>query len=59
MTARDRFRDEVRLVPRVELVAEIFDVPFDRSRGDPELLRTLFRRKTPSDALEHFPFPLR
>jgi len=41
MAAGQSLGDEMRLVARVELVAEIFDVPLDRSRSNPELLSAL------------------
>ena len=37
----ERFCDKVGLVASVKLVAEIFDVPFDGTRRDAELLGAL------------------
>jgi len=48
-----RLGDQVRLVARVELVAEVLDVPLDRARCNPQLLRALLRRATAGNALEH------
>lgn len=59
MSARQRFGDEVRLVPSVQLVAQVFDVSFDGARSYAELLGALLRRKTISDALENLAFSLR
>ena len=33
---------QVRLIPSVQLVAEVFDVPLNRARSNSELLGTLF-----------------
>lgn len=52
MAAGERLRDEVRLVARVELVAEVFDVSLYGPWSDAELLRALLRRKTARDALK-------
>lgn len=51
-------RDQVRLVSRVELVAEVFDVALNRSRRDAELLRALLGRHALCDALKHLSLPL-
>jgi hypothetical protein len=42
VAGRQRFRDEVRLVSRVQLVAKIFDVALHGPWRDTELLRTFF-----------------
>jgi hypothetical protein len=59
VAAGERLGDEMRLVLGVELVAEILDVTFDRSRGDPQLQRALFGGQAAGDALEHLALPLR
>jgi hypothetical protein len=59
VAARKGLRHEVRLVTRVELVAEVFDVALDGAWSDPELLRALLRRKSASDALQDLAFSLR
>ena len=51
--------DEVRLVPGVQLVAEVFDVTLHRARGDAELLRALLGRESASNALKHLALALR
>jgi hypothetical protein len=43
VTGREGLGDQMRLVARVELVAEVLDVALDRSRRDSELQRTLLR----------------
>jgi len=48
----ERLGDQVRLVARVQLVAEILDVPLDRARGDAELLRALLGRQPAGNALQ-------
>jgi hypothetical protein len=58
VAAGERLGDEVRLVPRMQLVAKVFDVPLDRPRGDPKLLRALLGRQALSDALQHLTLPL-
>lgn len=58
VAARERLGDEVRLVARVELIAQVLDVTLDGARGDPELLGALLRGEPASDALEDFPFAL-
>jgi len=52
MAGGERLGDQVRLVARVELVAEIFNMAFDRPRGDPELLRALLGREAGRNALQ-------
>jgi hypothetical protein len=47
--------DQVRLVARMKFVAEIFDVPLDRSRRNAQLQGALLRGKPASDALKHLP----
>ena len=59
MAAGERLGNQVRLVLGVELVAEVLDVPFDRPRSDPELLRALLGREAAGDALQHLALPLR
>jgi hypothetical protein len=59
VTAGKSFGDEMRLVARVELVAQILHVPFDGARGDSELLRALLGREAARDALKHFAFAFR
>jgi hypothetical protein len=44
--------NKVRLVARMQLVAEIFDVPFDGARRDSELLGALLGRQAKSNALK-------
>lgn len=46
------FGDKVRLVARVELVAEIFDVPLDGARRYAQLLRALLGGQPECDALQ-------
>jgi hypothetical protein len=58
MTARKGLCDQVRLVPRMKLVAEIFDVALDRPWGDPELLGALLGGEPACDALKHFTLTL-
>ena len=53
-----RLGDQVRLIARVELVAEIFDVTLNRARRDSELLRALFRGEAAGDALKHLALTL-
>jgi hypothetical protein len=48
----ERLGDQVRLVARVQLVAEILDVPLDRARGDAELLRALLGGQSAGNALQ-------
>ena len=55
MSGGERLGDQVRLVARVELVAEIFDVALDRPRRDSELQSTLFRGQPSRDALQNLP----
>jgi len=43
VAAGQRLGDEVRLVARIELVAEVLDVPLDGAGRDPQLLRALLR----------------
>ena len=59
VAAGERLGDQVRLVLGVELVAEVFDVPFDSARGDAQLLRALLGGQTPGDALQHLALTLR
>ena len=56
--ARKRLGDQMRLVPGVELVTEIFDMALDGPRRDPGLLGALFGRQAARDALQHLFFPL-
>ena len=59
MPARERLSDEVRLVARIELVAEVLDMPLDGSRGDAELLGALLRGEALRDAVKHLALALR
>jgi len=59
MTARQGLGDKVRLVFGVQLVAQVFDVTFDRARGDAQLLRALLRREPTCNALQDFSLSLR
>jgi hypothetical protein len=58
MTAGKSLGDEMRLVSRVELVAEILHVPLHRSGRDAELLRALLRGQTSCNALKDFSLTL-
>jgi hypothetical protein len=58
MAAGQGLGDQVRLVFRVELVAEILDMALDGPRSDPELLGALLRRQTAGDALQHLALSL-
>jgi hypothetical protein len=58
VAAGERLGDEMRLVLGVQLVAEILDVPLNRPRSNPELLRALLRRQPAGDALQDLAFPL-
>ena len=58
MAARECLGDEVRLVLRVELVAEILDVTLDGPRCNAQLLRALFRREPGRDAPQHLELTL-
>lgn len=53
-TARHGLGDEVRRVPRLQLVAQIFNVALDRPRRDAEFLSALLGREPSSDGLEDF-----
>ena len=57
MAAGQGLGHQVRLIARVQLVAEVFDVPLDRPRRDAEFLRALLGRHSLCDALKHFPLP--
>lgn len=59
MTGRKRLGYKVRLVPSVELIAEIFNVPLDRAGSYPELDGALLRRETARDALQHLALAIR
>jgi len=48
----ERLGDQMRLVPGVELVAEIFDVALDSPRRDSELLSALLRGEPAGDTLQ-------
>jgi hypothetical protein len=54
MAGGQGLRDQVRLVPSIELVAKIFDVTLDGSRRDPELLSALLGREARGDAFQDF-----
>ena len=59
MAAGERFGDQVRLVPGVQLVAQVLDVALDGARCDPELLRALFRGEAAGDALQNLALTVR
>ena len=52
MAGGERFCHEVRLVARMQFVAEIFDVALNGARRDTELLRALLGRQAERDALQ-------
>jgi hypothetical protein len=56
--AGKRLGDEVRLVARVELVAQILDMSFDRAGSNAELLGALLGGEPACDALKHFTLAL-
>ena len=58
MAARKRLGHQVRLVLRMQLVAEVLNVPLDRARSDAELHSALLRRKPACDALQDFALTL-
>src|SRR3954469_16826489 len=51
--------DQMRLVPSVELVAQILDVTLHGSRRDAQLLRALLGRQALGDTLQHFALAVR
>jgi hypothetical protein len=55
--AGNRFRHEMRLVPGMQLVAEVFHVALDGAGRDAELLRALFRGQSPGNALQDLSLP--
>ena len=59
VTGGKRLGDQVRFVPRVELVAEILDVTLDGAGGDAELLCALLGRQPLGDALQNFALAIR
>jgi len=59
VTAGECLGDQVRLVPRVQLVAEVLDVALHGPRSDAEFLRALLRREAACNALQDLAFPLR
>src|SRR5436309_2960582 len=59
VAARERLGDQVRFVLGVELVAEVFDVPFNGTRSDAQLLCALLGRQAAGDALQHLSLTLR
>ena len=56
VAADQSLRHEVRLIARVELVAEVLNVPLDGPRSDAEFLGTLLRGESASDAMQHLAF---
>ena len=48
----ERLGDQVRLVARIQLVAEILYMALDRPRSDAELLGTLLGGKSAGNALQ-------
>ena len=52
MAGGKRLGDQVRLVPRIQLVAEILHMALDRPRSDAELLCTLLGGKSAGNALQ-------
>ena len=52
MAGGKRLGDQVRLVPRIQLVAEILHMALDRPRSDAELLGTLLGGKSAGNALQ-------
>src|SRR5690348_7211376 len=56
--AGKRLGDEVRLVARVKLVAQILDMSFDRAGSNAELLGALLGGEPACDALKHFTLAL-
>jgi hypothetical protein len=58
MAGGESLGDEVRLVPRVQLVAEIFDMTLNRTGSDPQLESALLRGQPSRDAVQDFALSL-
>jgi hypothetical protein len=59
VAARQGLGDQMRLIPSVQLVTKVLDVPLDRSRRNSKLLRALLRGKPACDALQDFTLAVR